>query len=129
MILILGRLPELWEPAQVRETFSIRYVRVGLIEKEIDTTSIGLRSFIYFMIQNPRCYQKLLAELEEAVEEGRLHFPCVTFLCLYYSFLRAMSNRTPHAEGIKLTYLQASIRESIRNFPGRSHFFFLYAGR
>ncbi|EXJ59424.1 uncharacterized protein A1O5_12305 [Cladophialophora psammophila CBS 110553] len=64
-----------------------------------DTTSIALRAILYYAITNPRCYDKLLLELDEAVRSGRI------------------SKQTTLAEAQSLPYLQACIKEAMRLHP------------
>jgi cytochrome P450 len=65
-----------------------------------DTTAIGLRSAFYFLIKNPRCYAKARAEIDRADAEGRL------------------SEHISYDECLKLPYLQAVMKESLRLHPG-----------
>lgn len=64
-----------------------------------DTTAITLRAIMYYVLSTPGVYEKLMDELNEAVETGRLHFP------------------TPYQEGVKLEYFQAIIKETLRIYP------------
>ena len=64
-----------------------------------DTTSIALRSVIYYLVQNPRVWNKLVDELDEACRTG------------------AMSDDSTFAEAQKLPYLQACIKEGMRLHP------------
>lgn len=65
-----------------------------------DTTAIGLRSAFYYLIKNPRCYDKARAEIDQADADGRL------------------SEHVSYDECLKLPYLQAVMRESLRLHPG-----------
>lgn len=65
-----------------------------------DTTAIGLRSAFYFLIKNPRCYKKALAEVDQEDAEGKL------------------SEHITFEECLKLPYLQAVTKESLRLHPG-----------
>ena len=65
-----------------------------------DTTAIGLRSVFYFLIKNPRCYAKVMEEIDQADEKGQL------------------SDHVSYEECLKLPYLQAVMKESLRLHPG-----------
>ncbi|PSS28479.1 hypothetical protein M430DRAFT_92974 [Amorphotheca resinae ATCC 22711] len=65
-----------------------------------DTTAISLRAIFYYLIKNPRCYQKLLEELDAAEHEGR-----------------ASANVTV-TESFQMPYLQACMKEAMRLHPG-----------
>jgi cytochrome P450 len=68
-----------------------------------DTTAISLSAVFYYLVKNPRCYEKLMAELEEAVESGTIEKPeakVVTWL-----------------ESQKMQYLDACIKEAFRLHP------------
>ena len=65
-----------------------------------DTTAIGLRSALYFLIKNPSCYAKAVAEVDQADSEGRL------------------SEHVSYEECLKLPYMQAVMKESLRLHPG-----------
>lgn len=64
-----------------------------------DTTGISMTAVIYFLMKHPDCLQKLRDEIDTAAREGNLSNP-VTF-----------------AEGQKLRYLQATIKEALRLHP------------
>lgn len=68
-----------------------------------ETTAISLSSVFYFLLKNPRCYKKLMQELDDAVKEGRIE---------------ERGDRTVSwAESQKLPYLDACIQESFRLHP------------
>ncbi|KAF8338755.1 cytochrome P450 [Cantharellus anzutake] len=64
-----------------------------------ETTSVTLSAFFYYILQNPSAYALLQAEVDAAVNEGRLHFP------------------VSYAEGCKLEYLRACSKEAARLIP------------
>lgn len=68
-----------------------------------ETTAITLSAVFYYLLKNPRCYQKLMQELEGAVENG------------------AIENRpdglVTWTESQKLPYLDACIKEAFRVHP------------
>ena len=76
---------------------------VSLLVAGSDSTGASLSAIFYFLIRNPRCYAKLMEELDTAEAEGRL---------------------VPHAIGLvswadaqKLSYLDAVIQETFRMYP------------
>lgn len=64
-----------------------------------DTTALALNAFFYFVLRAPAVYTKLQSVIDTAFSEGRLSEP-VTY-----------------AEGTKLEYLQACMKEAMRLFP------------
>ncbi|KAH8658478.1 putative P450 monooxygenase [Xylariales sp. PMI_506] len=64
-----------------------------------DTTAISLRSLFYYLSRNPRCMRKVVEELDDATQRGDLS-ELVTF-----------------AEGNKLRYFQACLKEALRMHP------------
>lgn len=64
--------------------------RLTLSHAGSDTTAITMRAVLRYIIGDPRIYAKVMAELEEAIEEGNLTFP------------------VSYAEGVKLEYFQVS---------------------
>lgn len=64
-----------------------------------DTTSIALRAILYYLLVHPRCYTKLLDELDNAVRTGQ------------------MSGKCTLEEAQRLPYLQACIKEAMRLHP------------
>ncbi|KAL6252615.1 hypothetical protein RBB50_000334 [Rhinocladiella similis] len=65
-----------------------------------DTTAIVLRACFYYLLKNPRCYTKLVAEIDEADASGRL------------------SRFVSHDESLRLRYFQAALKEVMRLHPG-----------
>jgi cytochrome P450 len=68
-----------------------------------ETTAISLSSVFYFLLKNPRCYHKLMQELDEAVKEGVIE--------------ERDGKTVSWAESQKLPYLDAVIQESFRLHP------------
>ena len=64
-----------------------------------DTTAISLRSIFYYLCKNPRCYVKLVAEIDEMDKNGDL------------------SNPVSFAEASRMPYLQACMKEAMRIHP------------
>ena len=64
-----------------------------------DTTAISLRSMFYYFCKSARCYEKIVAEIDEKHAQGRLSDP-VTF-----------------SESNEMPYLQASMKEAMRMHP------------
>lgn len=64
-----------------------------------DTTSIALRAVLYYLTTSPRCYSKLLEEIDEAARSGHL------------------AKKSTLAEAQNLPYLQACIKEAMRLHP------------
>ncbi|KAL1846513.1 hypothetical protein Plec18170_009091 [Paecilomyces lecythidis] len=64
-----------------------------------DTTAISLRSLFYYLNKYPRCMKKVVEEIDEADSKGELSF-FVTF-----------------AEGNRLKYFQACMKEALRMHP------------
>ncbi|KAK7900757.1 Cytochrome p-450 [Exophiala xenobiotica] len=65
-----------------------------------DTTAISLRACFYYLIKNPRTYQNLVAEIDEADKRGQL------------------STYVTYEECLRLPYLQAVMKEALRMHPG-----------
>ncbi|KAF3802730.1 Cytochrome P450 monooxygenase gsfF [Colletotrichum gloeosporioides] len=65
-----------------------------------DTTAIAFRSLFYHLMHNPEAYRKLEAEVDQAVNEGRLSMP------------------PTYKETSQLPYLCACIKEALRIHPG-----------
>ncbi|KAI4210385.1 MAG: hypothetical protein LQ351_006752 [Letrouitia transgressa] len=68
-----------------------------------ETTAISLAGVFYYLIKNPRCYQKLIVELDDAVRTGSVKDRPT---CL-----------VSWAESQKLPYLDACIKEAFRLHP------------
>lgn len=64
-----------------------------------DTTAIALRSIIHNLITSPMCYNKLLREIDEWQEAGRLSDP------------------VKESEARQMPYLQAVVKEAMRLHP------------
>jgi cytochrome P450 len=64
-----------------------------------DTTAISVRAILRYVCSNPRVYQKLQNEIDAATGTGNL------------------SDLPQFAEGTKLPYFQAVIKEALRVFP------------
>lgn len=74
----------------------------SLVGAGADTTAISIRSVLYYTLSTPNVYKRLMGELEEAHENGLLQFPL------------------SYANGCKLEYMQAVIKEAMRHFPAGS---------
>ena len=68
-----------------------------------DTTAISLSAVFYYLLKNPRCYQKLLEEIITALDNGSLE--------------DRPSGLVTWAESQKLPYLDACIKEAFRVHP------------
>ncbi|KAG4288531.1 hypothetical protein FPRO06_06183 [Fusarium proliferatum] len=64
-----------------------------------DTTAIAMRAILFNIIRNPKVYERLLAEIDQASAEGRL------------------SNPAKYSEAIKLPYFVACCKEGFRVHP------------
>ncbi|KAK6602264.1 benzoate 4-monooxygenase cytochrome p450 [Botrytis cinerea] len=82
-------------PGMVNDNTVIGYMLVNILAGA-DTTSIAIRSIIYFTLKNPRVYKKLQQEIDNA----NLSLPVA------------------YKDAAKLPYLEAVVRESSRCFPG-----------
>jgi cytochrome P450 len=69
-----------------------------------ETTAISLSSIFYFLVKNPRVYAKLMAEINEAVENGTIEDKDGDGIVTW-------------TESQKLPYLDAVIQESFRLHP------------
>lgn len=58
-----------------------------------------MRAVLKFILSDPRIKAKVLAEIDEAVNEGRLSFPIA------------------YSDGTKLSYFQACLKETLRLHP------------
>ncbi|KAI9840563.1 MAG: hypothetical protein M1837_001543 [Sclerophora amabilis] len=68
-----------------------------------ETTAISLSSVFYFLLKNPRCYGKVMNELEDALQTGVIE--------------RRKSGLVTWSESQQLQYLDACIKESFRLHP------------
>ncbi|KIX02044.1 uncharacterized protein Z518_07983 [Rhinocladiella mackenziei CBS 650.93] len=68
-----------------------------------ETTAISLAAVFYYLLRNPRCYEKLMQELDEAVQEGRIE--------------NRTTGTVTWAESQNLPYLDACIKEAFRMHP------------
>lgn len=68
-----------------------------------ETTAISLAAVFYFLLKNPRCYHKLLTELNDAVKEGTIE--------------NRHNGLVSWQESQKLPYLDACIKEAFRLHP------------
>ncbi|KAK6948621.1 hypothetical protein Daesc_010391 [Daldinia eschscholtzii] len=64
-----------------------------------DSTAAGIRMTILLLVANPMAYNKLKAEIDDAIEKGKVSSPI------------------KDAESRQLPYLQAVIKEGLRTFP------------
>ncbi|KAL8836160.1 MAG: hypothetical protein Q9170_003013, partial [Blastenia crenularia] len=64
-----------------------------------DTTAIAINSILYHLMRDPAAYDKLTAEIDDAVMDGTISMP------------------VGYAEATKLPYLRACINESMRMHP------------
>lgn len=65
-----------------------------------DTTAISLRAMFYYLCKNPRCYAKLVQEVDALESSDGLSRPVITF-----------------AESQKMPYLQVCMKEAMRLHP------------
>src|SRR5690606_29609479 len=94
------------------------FIRHGLNEEEAsaetllqivagsDTSATTIRCVMLHLLSNPRVYQRLQAEIDEAIETAKISSPI------------------KDAEGRRLPYLQAVIKEGLRMMPPSSGAFF-----
>ncbi|KAK4056590.1 hypothetical protein OIO90_002438 [Microbotryomycetes sp. JL221] len=61
-----------------------------------DTTAITLRAVMKYVLEDARIYEKVISEIETAVDEGRLQFPIT------------------YGQGVHLEYFQACLKETLR---------------
>lgn len=87
--------PDIMTPARVL-TMAVSMAFAGS-----ETTAISLSAIFYYLLKNPRCYTKLMAELDAAKLEGNL----------------GDHDIVPLAAAQKLTYLDACIKEAFRLHP------------
>ena len=94
--LVLARNPVTKEPLTKSEIITHASSIVGAGS---DTTSITMRAFFIFVLSNVAVKETLLKEIDTAVSEGSLTFPCA------------------YRDGVKLRYFQACLKETLRLFP------------
>ncbi|KAL2157261.1 hypothetical protein VTH06DRAFT_6301 [Thermothelomyces fergusii] len=94
------------------------FIRHGLSEEETsaetllqivagsDTSATTIRCVMLHLLTNPRAYQKLQAEIDEAIATARISSP------------------VREAEGRRLPYLQAVVKEGLRMMPPASGAFY-----
>lgn len=80
----------------------------SLIIAGSDSTAISLSSVFYYLLQNPRVYQKLMVEIDAADAAGELASSEDT---------TGAGDVVPFSAAKKLTYLDAVINESFRMHP------------
>ena len=68
-----------------------------------ETTAISLAAVFYFLVKHPSCYKKLQAELDNAIQDGKIG--------------KAENGLITWTESQTLTYLDAVIKESFRLHP------------
>jgi cytochrome P450 len=68
-----------------------------------ETTAISLSAVFHHILQNPRVYKKLMAELDQAAKDGTI--------------ADRENNKVSWSETQKLPYLDACIQESLRMHP------------
>jgi len=76
---------------------------ISMVFAGSETTAISLSSVFYFLLKHPRCYRKLMEELDVAVRDGIIE--------------DRESKIVTWAETQKLPYLDAVIQESFRMHP------------
>jgi len=72
---------------------------VGNVFAGADTTAISLRSMFYYLLQNPKCLERLVEEIDDMDRAGKLS-EIVTF-----------------AESSDMPYMQACLKEAMRMHP------------
>ncbi|KAH8812835.1 cytochrome P450 [Xylogone sp. PMI_703] len=65
-----------------------------------DTTAIAIRSILYYLMRNPKSYEKLVEEIDKAYSDGSLSGAHITY-----------------AEAMRLPYLTACCKEGLRMHP------------
>ena len=68
-----------------------------------ETTAISLAAVFYYLLKNPRCYDKLIEELDTAIKDGTLE--------------DRPSGLVTWTESQKLPYLDACVKEAFRLHP------------
>ena len=86
-----------------------------------DTTAISLRACFYYLMKNPRVYQKLVTEIDEADKNGQPSTYVTFEECVKMPYLSARAPLAAFEPEILLTNRsQAVMREAMRNHPGVS---------
>jgi len=68
-----------------------------------ETTAISLAAVFYYLLKNPHCYQKLLEDIDGAIEDGTIE--------------NRSTGLVTCAESQKLPYLDACVKEAFRLHP------------
>ena len=76
---------------------------VSMVFAGSETTAISLSAVFYFLLKNPRCYRKLMIELDESVKNGVIE--------------NRQNGVISWADSQKLPYLDAVVQESFRMHP------------
>ncbi|KAJ9668219.1 hypothetical protein H2201_001648 [Coniosporium apollinis] len=76
---------------------------VSMVFAGSETTAISLSTVFYYLLKHPRCYAKLMAELDGAVRDGTI--------------ADRENGAVSWAESQKLPYLDAVVQESFRIHP------------
>ncbi|KAL9092982.1 MAG: hypothetical protein Q9165_004120 [Trypethelium subeluteriae] len=76
---------------------------VSMVFAGSETTAISLSSVFYFLLKHPRCYEKLMVELDENVRNGTIE--------------DRANGVISWADSQKLPYLDAVVQESFRLHP------------
>lgn len=76
---------------------------VSMVFAGSETTAISLSSVFYFLLKHPRCYEKLMVELDESARNGTI--------------VDRENGSVSWSESQKLPYLDAVIQESFRLHP------------
>lgn len=76
---------------------------ISMVFAGSETTAISLSAVFYYLLQNPRVYQKLMAELDGAVQTGEIR--------------NREQGLVTWTESQKLPYLDAVVQEAFRLYP------------
>lgn len=95
------RASQLKSPGRMTQRDLVNHLSNNLAA-DSDTTAISLRAVFYFLIQNPSCYAKQMAEIAAAEQAGRF----------------AEKDHVSYEECLALPYLQAVMKEALRLHPG-----------
>jgi cytochrome P450 len=96
---MLDRFKRFKDGEQVMSDSELLSHAVSNIFAGSDTTAASLRAIFYYLCRTPLAHDRVLAELDEAIEGGRISDP-VTF-----------------AEAQELKYFQAVVKEALRMHP------------